>query len=261
MEVQVEFHEQVAHEVVVLLLKQGVADALGLNVQDIVKFKVVEVGSSSGVQIVQGVSGGVENGLKVKATKRYQVSYEVLPPSTANADVILRKAQAILIENGTAGQTKESRAFQQAVSGHKDVAQVITAVQTIGARTFEDEVLSVMPQSTTQEKDNRSKLLLLWISLAVIVGFCLLIILMAVISGGLRLPTFRQEHNQQPANVGEAQDLELQAELDDVIIRVPSHTLLGRGPYFKSDTRGAGVQEETLPSGIGAEKSLRLGFV
>lgn len=241
MSVQVEFLRDVPHNVTVQLLKQGIADALGLSEQDVVKFKAVEVGSSPGVQALQG------------STKHFEVSYEVLPPRSMNADAVLQKAKAISIKYGAAGQVEESNAFQQAVSRHEDVAQVLTAVEIIVARKFEDEVLTVMPQPLVPEQEDKGdNLLPLWITLAVIAGLCLLFVLIVVIC--------RPLYKKKLANADEDQDLEAQASLDDVVLRVPSQTLLDQGPVGdKSDTRGVGLQQETWPGASQAEKSY--GFV
>lgn len=235
MYVELELGRQIPHEVAARILKQGVADALGLKLQDIVKFKVVEVASSEGARKLQG------------SAKQYEVSYEVLPPHSMNATAVLQKAKAILVENGTARQAEESIAFQQAVSGHEDVVQVLTARQTVEARMFEDAVF-VTPQGpreplhVLEEQDEGITLLPLWIALGVVVGVLFLCTLLCLRGRTIGGPWC----NQNPGKADDAWDLEAHVSPDDVVIRVPSHTLLDQPPGSGiGDGRSLGLQSSS----------------
>lgn len=97
--------------------------------------------------------------------KRYQVSYQVIVPSSMDPDAVVEKANRIALAS-----SDESHAFRQALTATKNVVLVGRIVATIPAKTIVgQESTSLAPHN--QDMDDRS-----WISVVV----CGVAVVMAV---------------------------------------------------------------------------------
>merc|ERR1712176_53820 len=84
MEVEIEARDNVTLEVLEEVFRRGIADALTVSIEDVVKLTVVEIGQGSGSRRLQSTK-----------MKQYEVSYEVIPPSSVDPAAVVVKANLI----------------------------------------------------------------------------------------------------------------------------------------------------------------------
>merc|ERR1712025_1176011 len=80
MEVEIEARDNVTLEVLEEAFRRGIADALTVSIEDVVKLTVVEIGQGSGSRRLQSTK-----------VRQYEVSYEVIPPKTMDPSVVVDK--------------------------------------------------------------------------------------------------------------------------------------------------------------------------
>jgi len=124
--IEVEFDVQgaLSQEVVEEMIRQAIADALGMPVKYVVKLTASKIGQGSGLRRLQPLQ-----------TKRYEISYEVLPPSSMDPDEVVEKANRIAMP-----RTVESNVFRQVLVATDGVAQIrqiaSTSTTNIAVQSF-----------------------------------------------------------------------------------------------------------------------------
>jgi hypothetical protein len=181
--------------------RKGIANALGVSIEDVVKLTVTEVGQGQGSRRLQATQ-----------STRYEVSYEVLPPSSMDADAVVEKANLILESN-----SDEAQVFRQALTETSGVAEVGEIEATVPPRKFEDQVTTIAPHNQGgQHHDESSGMSPATVVLLVCaVPVCLV----AVLAGSFLL---KRKMDAQAAK----EEVDAEAGCNPAPIRTPSHTLL-----------------------------------
>lgn len=139
LEVEIKVQGALEPEVVESMFKEAIAQALGVSIENVVKVKVSEVIPGSGLRRLQEVQ-----------KKLYEVSYEVLPPSSMNPDEVVEKANRI-----AATYTPEALAFLEVLATTDGVAEVGQITSKVSAYTFHEEKTSMSPPDSVVQ-DNGS---------------------------------------------------------------------------------------------------------
>jgi hypothetical protein len=189
--------------------KKAIADVLGIPVENVVRLALTELVQHAGTRRLQ----------VMQTKKKYEVSYEVIVPTSTEAHVIVNKANAI-----AQSSTLESETFQQALMSQDGVAQIHNVVLKASAYAF-DETLEA-PAGTSvavQEQSTKSSMPAGIVALIVFVAFsCPLLILVSIYL------TMRGKGSTSVAK--------LDSDPEGGVARVPSHTLLDHGVRSPSQT-------------------------
>merc|ERR1719201_2441449 len=135
MEVEIDVQDNVTQEVLEEVFKRGIADALNVSIENVVKLTVVEISQGSGSRRLQS-----------STTKQYEVSYEVIPPSSMDPAVVVAKANLI-----TEASTAETQVFRQVLLAQSGIGQVNQVVPKVVAYTFEEEITTPAPSAPNQK--------------------------------------------------------------------------------------------------------------
>jgi len=203
MEVEMDVQDDVTQELLEETFKKGIANVLNISVEHVVKLIVSEIGQNSGSRRLQSVR-----------TKKYEVSYEVIPPSSMDPQALTNKASRI-----TDASTSESQVFRQILLSQDGVSQISQVVPKIAAYIFEEEIPTIVP-GTEPESSGMSAGIVVLIILLVI-----LFVMLAIASAFWirRRMAWRSDMNIRAVQYKQ-RDVETGA--DTTIVREPSHTLL-----------------------------------
>merc|ERR1711959_626828 len=108
MEVEIDVQSIFTQEVAEEMFKGGIANALEVPTENVVKLSVSEIGQGPGLRRLQSIQ-----------TKRYEVSFGIILASTMDADVVVEKANRIAVPG-----TAESLIFRQVLTATNGVVQV-----------------------------------------------------------------------------------------------------------------------------------------
>jgi len=209
MEVEIDVQDGVSQLTLEEMFKRGIADALDIPIERVAKLTVNEIVGGSGPRRLQTIQA-----------KQYEVSYEVIAPSSMDPDVLVSKANRI-----TMPTTAESQMFRQVLATQDGVAQVRQVVPKILARKFQDEITIIAPLTGgEQDQDETSWSSQTILALSVFSLFVCLVLILAS-AAVLKRKLARVELSASPTADDTEGDLETGS--NPVIIRVPSHTLLG----------------------------------
>jgi len=135
--VVLEIQDNVTQEVLESMFKQGIADALVVSIEDVVKLTVSEVGPG--------------RRLLSNQAKQYEVSYEVLPPKSIDADLLVAKAKRI-----TEANTAESQVFRQVLLAQDAVSKVVDVSVKIEAHKFEEQITTTASSKSGEPQSGMS---------------------------------------------------------------------------------------------------------
>jgi len=139
MEVEMDVQGILTQEVVEDMFKKGIADALEMTIEHVVKLTASQIGQGPGLRRLQPLQ-----------TKRYEVSYEVIPPRSMDPDDVLEKANRIAMPG-----TVESQVFQQVLVATDGVAQVRRIVSKIPAHKIVHESTTSAPHTQADEDEDK----------------------------------------------------------------------------------------------------------
>merc|ERR1719482_1275329 len=162
MEVEIDVQDNVTQEVLEDVFKRGIADALSVSIENVVKLTVVEISQDSGSRRLQSSS-----------LKQYEVSYEVIPPSSMDPAVVVAKANLI-----TEGSTAETQVFRQVLLAQAGIGDVKQVVPKVAAYKFEEEITTPAPSADV--KDDTSGMSA---GLIVLIVLLVLLFLVSVVVG------------------------------------------------------------------------------
>jgi len=97
MEIEIDVQDNVTQEVLEEVFKRGIAKSLNVSMENVVKLTVTEIGQGSGSRRLQS-----------SVAKQYEVSYEVIPPSSMDLAVVVAKANLM-----TTASTAETQVFRK----------------------------------------------------------------------------------------------------------------------------------------------------
>jgi len=207
MEVEIEAQDNVTLEVLEKVFKRGIADALNVFIENVVKLTVVEIGQGSGSRRLQSTK-----------MKQYEVSYEVIPPRTMDPSVVVNKANRI-----TEASTAETQVFRQVLLALGGVATVNQVVPKVVAYQFEEELTTPAPstgvETNKSEASGMSAGLIVLIVLSVLL--CLVLVIVGVVVIKLKMEAVKR--NGAPRKDTRQGDLEAG---NATVVREPSGTLL-----------------------------------
>jgi len=179
LEVEIKVSATFSSDVIKETCKRGIADALGVPMDSVVKLEVIESSEGAGARRLQSTQ-----------LKQYEISYEVMPPSTMNPKVVVQKASAIFVQS-----TPEAQAFRQALTALQGVVEIRAVVPKISARQFEDEIVTErldneeVPQ---EDADEFTMSPVIFVSIAFIV-FCSCLVIVGLIFRAQRTKEADQE--------------------------------------------------------------------
>jgi len=205
MKVEIDVQDNVKAEVLEAVFRRGIADALKISIEHVAKLNVVEIGQGSGSRRLQSTQ-----------VKQYEVSYEVISPSSVDPAVVVEKANRI-----TEASTVESQVFRQVLSAQDGVSQVKQVVPKVVAYKFEEEITTpsaVVGPNKNDTSGMSAGLIILIVFLVVL--FLVLVALKVVMIKCKTAPEAKYEAQNKDTRQGD-----LEAGSPD-IVREPSHTLL-----------------------------------
>jgi len=210
MEVEIDVQDNVTQEVLEEVFKRGIADALNVSIENVVKLTVVEIG--------QGSAGSRR--LQSYMLKQYEVSYEVIPPSSVDPAVVVAKANLI-----TEASTAETQVFRQVLLAQSGIGQVNQVVPKVVAYTFEEEITTPAPSAPNQ-KDTSGMSAGVIVLIVLLVLFCFVLIAVGVVAM-MRKMRAEKGHGMPMKDMRQG-DLEAG---NATVVREPSHTLLDGGAH------------------------------
>jgi len=201
LEVEVSLDGDVSQDVLEHTFREGIADAIGVSIEDVSKLTVTEI-----------VQGQGSRRLQAMQVKRYEVSYEVLLRSSIGADVALERANLLLEPS-----SEESQVFRQALEETSGVAEVGEIEATVLPRTFEDQSITSALHNQTAEQEYQGSAGLS-LAAAIIIVFSALACVLIGVAGSVLWKR----------KIAAAKDFLGDAEVGFAgsIVRVPSNTLL-----------------------------------
>jgi len=155
--VVIEIQDNMTQEVLETMFKKGIAQALSVSIEDVVKLTVSEVG--------QG------RRLLSNQAKQYEVSYEIIAPTSMDADLLVEKANRITEANST-----ESQAFRQVLIAQDGVSKVLDVTVLIAAYKFEEQITTTASSKSKEPQSGMSGGVIVLIIFAVllVLGGCLI---------------------------------------------------------------------------------------
>jgi hypothetical protein len=138
MEVEINVQGNIIQEVLEATIKKGIAEALEVSIEDVVKLTVSELVQNSGLRRLQRTR-----------SKKYLVSYEVITPSSMDPDVLVEKANRI-----TQANTAESQVFRQVLVAQDGVSQVLQVVPKIAA--YKESLTTTLPRENEEQDSGMS---------------------------------------------------------------------------------------------------------
>jgi len=136
LEVEVDVRGMISQELLVDMFKRGIASAIEVPVEFVVKLEMIEIAQGSRLRRLQSVH-----------TKRYDIAYEVVVPSDMDVDVVLAKANRIAVPDAS-----ESHLFRDVLMSTIFVEQVGTIASKIPAFKVGNQASTTAP-STPKDKD------------------------------------------------------------------------------------------------------------
>jgi hypothetical protein len=213
MEVEIETQAVISQQVIEDTIKRGIAEALVIPIRNVVKLAVVEISQDAG-----------KRRLRSAQVKKYEVAYEIIPPSSMNPDLVVQKANAIFVPN-----TAESITFRLVLQAQQGVAQIHEIMPTIPVRKFEDEMLvttSLPPRAIEDTEDSSNTKP--WV---IIVSVGAGIVVLCIVLAAALLFKRKRENERALSFVTDDAHAELRESAaagheTPVVLRAPSHTLL-----------------------------------
>jgi hypothetical protein len=166
---EVEFDVMVAMEqsVVENIFKEAIAAALEIPIDNVVKLEVTEIDEGAGLRRLQSTQ-----------TKRYELSYEVLPLESMDPDLVVAKTNRIFLEN-----TPESAAFSQALTTN-GVTEIRQVIPKLAPYKISDTTTTTTPTTNSAEDveaNNKSQVGL--VVVGVTLGCITIAVVVAVVVG------------------------------------------------------------------------------
>jgi flagellar biosynthesis/type III secretory pathway M-ring protein FliF/YscJ len=152
--------------------------------------------------------------------KQYEVSYEVIPPSSVDPAVVMAKANLI-----TEASTAETQVFRQVLLAQSGIGQVNQVVPKVVAYTFEEEITTPTPSAPNQ-KDTSGMSAGVIVLIVLLVLFCFVLIAVGVVAM-MRKMRAEKGHGMPMKDMRQG-DLEAG---NATVVREPSHTLLDGGAH------------------------------
>jgi hypothetical protein len=134
MEVEFDIMGDMEQSVVENMFKEAIAEALEIPIDNVVKLEVSEINQGAGLRRLQSTQ-----------TKRYEISYEVLPLESMDPDVFVARANHIFEES-----TVESQAFYQTLT-NKGVTEIRQVVPTLLAYKISDTTTTTTTTTASAE--------------------------------------------------------------------------------------------------------------
>jgi tRNA-binding EMAP/Myf-like protein len=209
MEIEIDVQDNLTQEVLEEVFKRGIAKSLNVSMENVVKLTVTEIGQGSGSRRLQS-----------SVAKQYEVSYEVIPPSSMDLAVVVAKANLM-----TTASTAETQVFRKVLLAQAGIGQVKQVVPKVAAYTFEEEITTPAPNvEVGPTKDDTSGMSAgLIILIVLLVLLCLVSVVVGIVSRKMRA----EKSNGMPIKDLRQGDLEAGNEFRDAtVVREPSHTLL-----------------------------------
>jgi len=210
MEVEIDVQDNVTQEVLEEVFKRGIAEALDVSIENVVKLTVVEIGKGSGSRRLQST-----------VAKQYEVSYEVIPPSSMDPALVVAKANLI-----TEASSAETQVFRQVLMAQEGIAQVQQVVPKVVAYKFEEEITTPAPTADLPPNDDTSGMSA---GIIVLIVLSVLLFLVSMLGAIVIMRKMRPEKQYgMPLKVLRQGDLEtgIRETGNATVVREPSHTLL-----------------------------------
>merc|ERR1712176_166811 len=202
MEIDLDIDAEIPEEEVVDMFKRAIANSLGISIDDVVKL-IIEVLEGPGLRRLQSAE-----------SKRYAVSYEVVTPKSLDPEVVVAKVNSI-----TEAGSVEAQTFRQVLTETPGVGEVRQVVPKLAAFAFEDQAetsdVSTTAQPFQAEMSTSWGVVILIVFLGV---FCLVVVAGSAVALKRRRSKPAAERSLEGSSL---------TSTDQVIVRIPSHTLLG----------------------------------
>jgi hypothetical protein len=167
MEVEFDIMGDMEQSVVENMFKEAIAEALEIPIDNVVKLEVSEINQGAGLRRLQSTQ-----------TKRYELSYEVLPLESMDPDVVVARANRVFEAN-----TVESDAFYQALTT-RGVTEIRQVIPKLAAYKISDTTTTTTTTTTSAEdvEANTTSQVGL-VVLGVILGCITIAVVVAVVVG------------------------------------------------------------------------------
>jgi hypothetical protein len=146
LEVEIVFEAAAVHSVIVDIFKKAIANVLEVPLVNVAKVIASEIETRPGLRRLQSAQ-----------TKHYDVAYEVIVPSSMDADALVGKMNRIAVPGSS-----ESQGFRQVLTSADALAQVGVIVAKIIARKFEENATAPLGSKPEELEEEKS-----WTSLVV----------------------------------------------------------------------------------------------
>jgi len=169
MEVEFDVMGEMEQSVVENMFKEAIAAALEIPIDNVVKLEVSEINQGAGLRRLQSTQ-----------TKRYELSYEVLPLESMDPDVFVARANHIFEEN-----TVESVAFYQALTT-RGVTEIRQVIPKLAAYIISDTTTTTTTTTASAEDvDANTTPQVGLVVLGVIIGCITIAVVVAMVVGFL----------------------------------------------------------------------------
>jgi hypothetical protein len=167
MEVEFDVMGDMEQSVVENMFKEAIAAALEIPIENVVKLEVSEINQGAGLRRLQSTQ-----------TKRYELSYEVLPLESMDPDVVVARANRVFEAN-----TVEADAFYQALTtrGVTEIRQVIPKLAAYKISDTTTTTTTTTASAEDVEANTTSQVGL--VVLGVILGCITIAVVVAVVVG------------------------------------------------------------------------------
>lgn len=205
LEVELVLQGKITPKALINMFKKAIASALTVSIEHVVKLVVKEIGIASTTVRATTVNtttsnttaSNATNGsrrLQSNQTKRYEVSYEVMVPSSMNPAEVMSRANAIAAPGSAA-----SIAFQQALEATDGVMEVGKIVSTVPARQVSGKQTGKTPPTDEEEQS--------WTTVVI----TSIAIFMVVVSCGSAALVFKRKRLSDATPLNQASNADLEA--------------------------------------------------
>lgn len=205
LEVELVLQGEITPKALINMFKKAIASALTVSIEHVVKLVVKEIGIASTTVRATTVNtttsnttaSNATNGsrrLQSNQTKRYEVSYEVMVPSSMNPAEVMARANAIAAPGSAA-----SIAFQQVLEATDGVMEVGEIVSTVPARQVSGKQTGKTPPTDEEEQS--------WTTVVI----TSIAIFMVVVSCGSAALVFKRKRLSDATPLNQASNADLEA--------------------------------------------------
>jgi len=211
MEVELVLQGSMSHTALEIMFKKAIAGALVVSIEHVVKLVVKEIGMNTTAS--NPISSNATNGsrrLLSNQTKRYEVSFSVMVPSSMNPSEVVARANDIVAPGSAA-----AIAFQQALEATGEVVKVGQIVLTVPFRQVSGQQTAKAAKKPLSDDNDKSWTTVIITSIA---------IFMVVVSCGSAALVFKRKRVSDAAPSNQAANADLEAGVVPLVGLAPSNS-------------------------------------